>query len=283
MSSTAKRPFALAGVLALCAMATWAQGPGSCGFHLDILADLTSTHAAIADTPGAPGSGGVGYAAGAPGNPYVAYVTPGKVFKLQLSVPPSTLGAAFGPGSLVTILWSIGTPNIAIGTPAGGLPPCQPGQPWIISVLPVGGAVVDGIGWISVPPPVTPPADPGHPYKLDVTLRYPVNGTAAPIMFQAAAFTPQGLLAVSNGVGVLPGPNPNEQSVLAAMGGCPGGVNPLDEGEVALPTPPGFLFYGVVAQPAKIYPGQVYVMADKLAVAPASSAWSAMLPAAPFA
>ena len=30
-----------------------AQGPGSCGFHLDLLTDLTSTHAASADIPGA--------------------------------------------------------------------------------------------------------------------------------------------------------------------------------------------------------------------------------------
>ncbi len=248
MSLANIRPVVVPLLLLSCALPIAAQGPGSCGFHLDVLADRTSTHAAIADMPGAPGSGGAGYPAGAPGNPYTAYVTPGTVFKLQLSVPPSTLGPRIGTGSLVTILWSLGTPNVAVPTPAGGLAPCQPGQPWIISVLPViQGAILDGIGWINVPVPPTRPADPGHPYKLEVTLLYPPQVGGVPVMFQAAAITPQGLLAVSNGVSLIAGVNGSEQSVLGAMGGCPGGVSPFDEGEAALPTPPAFTFYGFPA------------------------------------
>ncbi len=37
--------------LLLAAAPLAAQGPGSCGFHLDVEANLTSTHSAVADLP----------------------------------------------------------------------------------------------------------------------------------------------------------------------------------------------------------------------------------------
>src|SRR5262249_3232647 len=122
---------ALAAALALLAPAAiLAQGPGSCGFHLDVIANLTSTHAAGADSFAAPGSGPFGIPAGAPGNPYVAHCTPGTVIKLELSVPGGVLGPGpFGAGSIVSILWAVGTPNVAIAPGPGMIPPCVPGQP----------------------------------------------------------------------------------------------------------------------------------------------------------
>jgi hypothetical protein len=228
-----------------------AQGPGSCGFHLDVDADLTSTHAAVADMPGAPGSGLFGYPPGVPGNPYAAHVTPGTEFKLKLSVPPSLLGAAgaapIGPGSVITVFWAIGTPNIPAAPNPGMIPPCQPGQPYILSVIPWNGVLVDGNGWIVPPAPLTPLADPGWPHNFELVLTYPLTLPLPPVVFQAALLTPVGLIAISNGVSILAGPNPAEVNLIPGLVPVPG-FPPLDEGfALGLPSPPGFLFYGFPA------------------------------------
>lgn len=244
--------FALASLACLLALDLPAQGPGSCGFHLDIDADLTSTHSAVADLPFAPGSGPVGYPPPLPGNPYAAYATPGTTVKLKLSVPPSVLGPApIGAGSTVTIFWALATPPIPVPPPPfpAAIPACVPGQPWIITVLPIGGAIVDGNGFVVPIPPFTPPAaDPGHPHKLEVTLLVPLGLPAGlPVMFQAAAITPIGALAVSNGVALFAGPNLAEISLLPAVVAF-GGPGALDDGVApGIPTPPGFMFYGFPA------------------------------------
>lgn len=219
-----------------------AQGPGSAGIHLDLLADNTSTHAAIADVPGAPGSL-TGIAPGAVGNPYCAYATPFSPIRFRLSIAPSTLGAApLGPGSLVSLLWSIGTPNIPLAAPPGSIPPANPG-PWIVSVLPIGGALVDGLG-VFGPPPFFPPVDPGHPSKLEIATLFPF-GAGPPVIVQAVILTPGGLLGVSNGISILAGANPGETSLIPSMvmaANCP--FLPTDEGGASFPTPPGYSFYG---------------------------------------
>src|SRR5262245_4058208 len=121
----------------VCASVASAQGPASCGFHLDVFTADTSTHSAIADMPAAVGSF-VGLPPGAPGNPYTGWLPPGTPFSLVLSVPGGTLGPApFGAGSPVTILWSIGGAPVAIPPGPPILPPCAPG-PLIIDVLPIG-------------------------------------------------------------------------------------------------------------------------------------------------
>ena len=233
---------------AILAATAFTQGPGSCGFHLDILADSTSTHAAVADIPGAPGSLPlIGMPPGAPGNPYTAWATPGTVVKLRLSIPGGMLGAApIGPGSLISIVYSAGTPNIGIfPVPLPLIAPCTPGQPLIVSVLPAFGTLIDGTG-ISGAIPLTPPADPGHPAKLELPLFYPAGIPAVPVMFQAVVLTAAGGLALSNGAALLPGPNPAEATLVPGL--IPLGPFPaLDEGFSTTPTPPGFTFYGAPA------------------------------------
>ncbi len=221
-----------------------AQGPGSAGFHLDVLGNLTSTHSAVADLPAAPGSGFAGLPPGVPGNPYTAYVTPGTSIKVRLSVAGSSLGPLpFGPGSVVTLFWSLGTPMIAIPAGPGFVPPAVPGQPFIVQVLPFGGAILDGLGVLG-PPPIILPTDPGHPDKLEVSLTYPIGlPFFAPLALQALAMTPTGLFAISNAVTIIGGPNPAEISLLGGLVGCGGGAA-LDDGSVGIPLPPGFLFYG---------------------------------------
>ena len=221
-----------------------AQGPGSCGFHLDVLADSTSTHSALADVPGAPGGiPDVGLPAGSPGNPYTAYATPGTVVTLRLTVPAGTLGPApLGAGSVVSIAWSLGTADLGLAPGPAGVPPCVPGQPWVVSVLPFGGTVVDGLGFLG-PAPLVAPVDPGHPGALELPVLYPAFAPA-PVLLQAALLTPAGLLAVSNGVSILPAPSPYEISLLPALLPCdpPGPL--LDDGFVPMPLPAGFTFYG---------------------------------------
>jgi hypothetical protein len=220
-----------------------AQGPGSCGFHLDLITNDTSTHAAVADLPGGPGSGVTGLPPGTPGNPYCAYAAPGSTFRVRLTVPGTSLGPApFGPGSLVTILWATATIPFPMTPPAGvSTAPCTTGQAWIVSALPWGGAIVDGIG-LTGPPPTTPPVIPSMPDRFEVTLRYPGVGT--PVHFQAVLFTPTGRLAVSNGASLLTGPSPHQLSLLPTLVPC-GGASPLDEGRALFDLPAGFAFYGV--------------------------------------
>lgn len=235
------------------------QGNGSCGVHLDILANRTSTHSAVADTPAAPIYPLVpGAGAGLAGNPYQAYADYGTVFTLRLTVAQSLLGAApFGPGSRVTILYAIdAAANVAIATPPGWIGPCVPGRPIIISVLPIGGQIVDGLGIIIPPPPpwVPVPADPGHPDKLEVTLLVPPDPLVVvhTFTFQAIIHAPPDLVgpfAASNGVSLKIGANPNEISV--AMAANCGATSALDEGYGSImPTPPGFVFYGTGPQQA---------------------------------
>lgn len=224
-----------------------AQGPGSCGFHLDIDANLTSTHSAVADMPGAPGSAFAPYPAGVPGNPYTAWCTPGTTFKLKLSVPPSLLGPLpIGAGSVLTIFWALGTPNLPIIPPPTIMAPCVPGEPLVISVVPFGGAVVDGLGVLTPPPPFTVAADPGHPYKFEYVGLYPAFAPIAiPVMFQALLMTPGGVFAISNAVALMAGPNPAEVSLVPGLVPC-GPFPATDEGwALGVPTPPGFALYGV--------------------------------------
>src|SRR5262245_86446 len=117
-----------------------AQGPASCGFHLDVFTADTSTHSAIADMPAAVGSF-AGIPAFAPGNPYTGWLPPGTAFSLVLTVPGGALGPApFGAGSPVTILWSVGGALVPIPPGPPIIAPCAPG-PLIIGVLPIGGAL----------------------------------------------------------------------------------------------------------------------------------------------
>jgi hypothetical protein len=219
-----------------------AQGPGSCGIHLDILATGTSTHASIADVPGAPGASG-GIAPGAVGNPYCAWAPAFSTIRLRLTVAPSALGGSpFGPNSIISLFWGVGTPNVPMAPPPGAIPTCQGGN-WIVSVLPFGGALVDGLGVLG-PPPLLIPVDPGHPDKFEMTLLYPFI-SAPPINLQAAIVTPGGALAVSNGASIMSGTNPHESDLLPSMtqaSQCP--FSALDEGGASITMPPGFSFYG---------------------------------------
>ena len=70
--ATAWKALAVVGFAAVAAIESGAQGPASCGFHLDVRCNGTGTHSAIADMPNAPGSGGFPFPAFAPGSPYTA-------------------------------------------------------------------------------------------------------------------------------------------------------------------------------------------------------------------
>jgi hypothetical protein len=226
------------------------QGRGSAGVHLDIVANRTSTHGAVADVPGSPVYPLVPFAgAGLAGNPYQAYGLYPSTFTLRVTVAESLLGAApFGSGSPITILYGIDVPaNIFIPTPFGFVPPKDPALPLVISILPIGGVVVDGLSLVMPPPPpfMPVPADPGHPHKLEVPLVIPpVELGLHTFTFQAVVGTPFGY-ALSNGVSLKEAINPNETSVFLTMVGCGGGLSPVDEGNASVPVPPGFLFYGV--------------------------------------
>ncbi len=249
-----RTPLPAALALIVVAAAAPAQGPGSCGFHLDLIANLTSTHSAVADAPLAPGSF-FGWPAGVPGNPYTAWATPGTWVKAVVTVPAGTLGfLPLGAPSPLTLFWSVAAPEVPffVGFPFIG--PCAPGAPVIISVLPILGCIVDGAGFCGAAP-IVPPADPGYPLKFEVTLLFPAFAPA-PIKLQAVVVTPGGLIGITNGVSLFPGPNPAECSLLpvppAGVPPCgpvlvPNGAFPvLDEGEAfGVPTPPGFMFYAV--------------------------------------
>lgn len=222
------------------AVGTYGQGPGSCGFHLDIVSVDTSTHSEIADMP----MTAVSLFPGGPGNPYQAWTPPGTPFRLSLTVPAGTLGPApIGIGSPISILWSVGGAMFPMFFPPGGfvVPTCG-GGPHYIGVVPVGGAIVDGAGMLA-PPPIVPTADPGFPSRFSVTLVYPVFALP-PVTFQAVLMTPFGL-AISNAVVLMPGANPFEIPLVPGL--VPSGPFPaLDEGQsLGVPTPPGFAFYGV--------------------------------------
>ncbi len=223
-----------------------AQGPASCGFHLDVFANLTSTHAAVADMPGAPGNT-IGYPFPAPGNPYRAHATPGSTVTISLSVPAGTLGPLpLGAPSPVTIFWSVGAVNIPAALAPVFVQPCAgPGTPAIISILPaIGGAIVDGCGLVG-PPPIIPPVDPGFPNKFEVIVGYPPAAAAlGPITLQAVVCLPGGALALSNGVCLFPGPSPAEATLVPALLPC-GATVPTDDGQAPMPTPPLFAFYGI--------------------------------------
>jgi hypothetical protein len=233
-------------MVSLLAWTAFAQGAGSCGVHLDILANLTSTHAAVADVPGYPGAL-VGYPAGAPGNPFNAYCMPGSIATFRLTVAPSALGPApFGPGSIVSILYAVGTAPIALFPPAGFLGGCVPGSPWIVSVSPPAGFLIDGLGLFGAAP-IPAPADPGHPLKLEVPVFVPAAFPfGIPVFFQAVISSPAGVVGLSNGVALIGGPNPAEVTLVPGLVAC-GAFAPTDEGFATLPTPPAFTFYGFPA------------------------------------
>jgi hypothetical protein len=245
----------LLSVLFLALTTAHAQGPGSCGLHLDVLADRTSTHASISGMPGAPGSGTVAMAPGEPGNPYSAYATPGSPITVRLSLPGGLLGPApFGPGSKITLGWSLATPNIPVAASPPLVSPCQPGQAIVVSVLPLGGVLVDGVGLFG-PAPLLPPVDPGYPDTWSMTLLYPlVPMPLPPVIFQAVVETPLGI-AISNAVSILPGSSPHETSLKPALTSCGGGGGfaHLRDGSTTVPTPPGFTFYGVPAPIANVH------------------------------
>jgi hypothetical protein len=216
-----------------------AQGPGSCGFHLDILSADTSTHSPIADMPATV----TGIVPGAPGNPYDAYAPPGTAIRLVVSVPFGTLGPfPLGAGSPITIVWSVGALPIPSPFPGLFLPTCGGGPP-IVGVLPLGGTIVDGIGLFGAPP-IVPTADPGFPSRFSVTLMLPPF-PLPPINFQAVVMLGPFGLTVTNAVSILTGPSPFQVSLIPGL--VPSGAAPAtDDGQfVGLPTPPGFAFYGV--------------------------------------
>src|SRR5262245_30902655 len=133
------------------AMPVRGQGPGSCGFHLDIRADRKSTHSAIADMPNAPGQN-VGMTSGSQGNPYDASATPGAAMQLLVSGNSLAYGpTALGPGSCLTVFWAFGSPltPVALGPPF--LATCL-GGPHIIGVLPFQGTLFDSCGFTGGPP-----------------------------------------------------------------------------------------------------------------------------------
>lgn len=250
---------ALTAFVLLCA-AVRAQGAGSCGVHLDVLADGTSTHAAIGDIPRGPGSGS-GLTVYDPGNPFIAWATPGSVIKLRLSVPAGTFGVPgvgpFGAHSAVSIFWSLGSlgaTNTPYAVPFYGEPCCDPAQPWIISVLPAGGSFIDGVGFLG-PQTLFAPTEPGFPHHLELSVVMPAF-LAPPdyAVAQALILTPGGNYAVSNGVTIVGYPsNPGEQSVVANLQqACV--FSPTDEGFVAQATPPGFQFFGYPAPNVNITP-----------------------------
>jgi hypothetical protein len=222
-------------------MGAVAQGPGSCGFHLDLLTADTSTHSQIADMPLGVGTF-VPDVPGGPGNPYTAWAPLGSPVRIVLSVPGGTLGPVpFGAGSPVSILWSVGAAMVPMPLAPAVIGTCT-GAPHVVGVLPVGGSIVDGAG-ITGPPPLIPTADPGFPTRFSVTVVYPAF-PLPPVTFQALIATPVGL-AISNPVVLMSGPNPFEVPLIGAL--VPSGVFPaLDEGQALfVPTPAGFTFYGV--------------------------------------
>jgi hypothetical protein len=230
--------------ISLCALIVSAplfgQGPGSCGFHLDLRANETSTHSAGGDAPGGPG-GVVPLPAGFPGNPYNAYITPGSPCQLIISGNSLAFGPGpLGPGSCLTLFWAPGSAfiPIAVGPPIIGT--CG-GGPLMVGVLPGLMTIFDSCGFSGPPAPFG--------FFDSGSGRFLFNGTIPPFAppvftLQAAGATPGGAIWVTNGITVSFGPNPNEVPVAPPVA-C-GGFVPLDEGQsLGQPVPPGFAFYGV--------------------------------------
>jgi hypothetical protein len=219
-----------------------AQGPASCGFHLDIRANGTTSHSAVADMPNAPGGGGSPFPSTAAGNPYDAYATAGSIITMVINGNPLNYGPApLGAGSCVSIIWTYGPPTLAsipLGAPF--LPTCD-GSAHVIGVLPSPLAIIDTCGFLSPPAPFGL-FDLGGG-RLTWTSSYPPF--APPVTFQAVGRTPAGAIWVTNAVNLIPGSNPNEASVPAPVACQPGTYPALDEGQsLANPVPPGFTFYG---------------------------------------
>jgi hypothetical protein len=241
-------------IVVLLAAGGFAQGPGSCGFHLDLVTNDTSTHSAIADVPGAPGSAPGGLRPGGPGNPYCGYATPGTQVRVRLEIPPDNLAnfagtTPYGAGGTVSIFFAAGAPGIPIAPLPGAIPPCSAAT-WTVSVLPLGGFLVDGLGVMS-PPPVIVPSDPGFPGAFEITVTYPPG--LPPITMQAVVLLPAGQLAVSNGVALIAGPNPHEIPLaFAPPTGCI--WTATDEGTAPVPMPSGFRFYDVVTTSGVVRP-----------------------------
>lgn len=236
-----------ASVCGLAAALAVGQGPGSCGFHLDLLTDLTSTHAAVADVPGALGTG-PGVPPGFPGSPYTAYATPGTPVRFVLSCPAEMLGPApTGSLNLVSILYAIGAAGVALPSVPPFVAACGgPFSPITVSVLPIGGALIDGNGLVS-PAPILPPVSLPFPGRLEVTVIYP-PGLPGPLTFQAVLALPGGAVALSNGVSIFPGANPGEISLVPGLVPSAPPLAATDEGQaLGVPTPPGFTFYGFPA------------------------------------
>jgi hypothetical protein len=225
-----------------------AQGPASCGYHLDIRANGTSTHSAVGDlVPGGPGAV-VGMPTGFPGSPFNAYATPGTTIVMTISGNPLAFGPfPLGPGSCATIFYNVAAPQVPLplGPPFVGT--CG-GGPHIIGIL--GGvipgpvAIIDSCGFVGPPPPVglfDVPFSP-TPGRMTFTAAIPPFAPS-PINLQVGMMTPAGGIALTNAVSLILGPNPAEVPVPAPA--VCGGFIALDEGQsVGIPTPPGFTFYG---------------------------------------
>lgn len=225
-----------------------AQGPASCGFHLDVRANGTGTHSAVADIfPGGPGTA-VGMPTGFPGSPYTAYAAAGSTIVLTMSGNPLAFGPGpLGPGSCATLLYNIGSPQVPMALGPPFIPTCS-GAPHIIGILPGAFAlstIIDTCGFLAPPPAFGLMDTPFNPTPGRITFTAGIPPFApSPINFQVAFGVPGGLIAVTNAVSVVLGPNPFEVPVPAPVA-C--GAGPaLDDGQsLGIPTPPGFAFYGV--------------------------------------
>lgn len=229
-------------IVALLSGQALAQGPGSCGFHLDFIGGRTATHGAIADIPGAPGALS-GMAPTAPGNPYVAYTSPGAPFTLFVGVPRGTLGPSpLGAGSCLTLLYSFAGAVTPLAALPPIIPPCE-SSTIIVGVLPIDGTVFDSCGLVT-PAPLNFSFDPGWPNRITLTGTYSPNAPPV-VMLQGAMITPSGQIGLTNAVAVISGTNPNETSRASSLVSCGAGTLADDSQALAIPTPPGFSFYGV--------------------------------------
>jgi hypothetical protein len=235
------KPLNVLAIATLAAALLPAQGPASCGFHLDVRADGTSTHSAIADMPNAPGGGGFPYPPGAPGNPYTAWATPGAPLALTISGNALAYGPApLGAGSCVTLFYSFGAAMVPMLTGAPFIPTCVPGTPTVVGILPIGGTIFDSCGFLGPPPPFG--FFDGGSGRFVFTGAMPAFG--GPVSFQAAGITPGGAIWLTNAVTIIPGVNPAE--IAAPVVPCAAAIAPMASGQaVGIPAPPGFAFYGM--------------------------------------
>ena len=222
------------------------QGPASCGFHLDVRCNLTSTHSAVADMPNAPGTftgmpHGPGGGVFAQGNPYVAYTTPGALMVMTVNCPALASGPApIGPGSCLTIMWSAPGSITPILTGPPFIPTCVPGTPTIVGVLPIGGTVVDSCGLLGPTPPFG--FIDGGSGRFTFTGAYPVGGPPE-VTFQAALITPGGAIGLTNAVTVVAGLNNPYEGIVGPVG-CT--AFPMNDGQFIGPplVGPSPSFYG---------------------------------------